>query len=214
MIRSSSNSQTVHGAVTTLANPKIQQAAFGPLLPDSSEHHFTIRKIQEQRHYATCQIPVDIARILKERPELVTRASEAFYTRDALAMASCSRMTKFFPGTTQSVQSPSGTSLASSATGGAGVRELGKNKTLFVTTSVCFTKTCYAQLMGQQFQPPKVWDGIVPPSGPMDAADPEKVKEAELGMKLVSVVIFSSSSRCEDTNVNSSKEPYLVYSQF
>ncbi|KAF9275907.1 hypothetical protein BGZ68_010379 [Mortierella alpina] len=109
MIRSSSNSQTVHGVVTTLATPKIQQAAFGPLLPDSSEHHFAIRKIQEQRHYATCQIPVDIARILKERPEL---------------------------------------------------------------------------LMGQQFQPPKIWDGIVPPSDPMDAADPEKVKEAELGMKL------------------------------
>ncbi|KAF9930045.1 hypothetical protein BGZ67_006001 [Mortierella alpina] len=197
MIRSSSDSQTDptgaeddsrhaagHVAVMTLATPKIQQAAFGPLLPDSLEHHFAIRKIQEQRHYAACQVPVDIARILKERPELVTRAAEAFYTRDALAMACCSRMTKFLPGTTSSAQSPSESSMVPTTAGATGVRELGKNKTQFVTTSVCFTKTCYAQLMGQQFQPPKIWDGIVPPLDPMDADDPEKVKEAELGMKL------------------------------
>ncbi|KAF9575770.1 hypothetical protein EC968_001557 [Mortierella alpina] len=193
LIRSSSGSQVnPTGAVdsgrvplSTLATPKIQQAAFGPLLPDSSDHHFAIRKIQEQRHYATCQIPVNIARILKERPELVTRASEAFYTRDTLAMAACSRMTKFLPAKTHSAQSPSRSSLVSTTTAGATrIRELGKNKTPFVSTSVCFTKTCYAQLMGQQFQPPKIWDGIVPPTDSMDANDPEKVKEAELGMKL------------------------------
>ncbi|KAG0198600.1 hypothetical protein BGX28_007971 [Mortierella sp. GBA30] len=117
--------------ITTLASTKIQQAAFGPILPDSSTQHFAVRKIQEQRHYAQCLIPLDIARILKECPELVTRASEAFYTRDTLAMAACSRM-----------------------------------------------------LMGQQFQSPKIWDGIVPPADSKEASDPERVKEAELGMKL------------------------------
>ncbi|CAO3565501.1 unnamed protein product [Mortierella alpina] len=198
LIRASSNCQTdpagvedsQHGAaraaITTLASPNIQQAAFGPLLPDSTQQHFALRKIQEQRHYATCQIPVDIAWILKARPELVTRAAEAFYTRDALAMATCSRMTKFLPATKPSSSSSLEASLVPTTTAGAtGVRELGKNKTLFVTTSVCFTKTCYAQLMGQQFQPPKIWDGIVPLSDSVDADNSsEKAKEAELGMKL------------------------------
>ncbi|KAF8956281.1 hypothetical protein BGZ52_000167, partial [Haplosporangium bisporale] len=35
--------------------------------------------------------------------------------------------------------------------------------------------------MGQQFQAPKSWDGIVPPPG---VDDPKLIKEAELGMKL------------------------------
>ncbi|KAF9195448.1 hypothetical protein BGZ51_000022 [Haplosporangium sp. Z 767] len=174
IIRSSSSiSSRQSPALTTLASTKIQQAAFGPLLSDSKEQHFAARKIQDQRHFARCQIPVEIARILKQRPELITRATEAFYTRDAVAMAVCSRMRKFLPSTAL-VPLPSA-SIA---------RPLGKNRTPFVTTRVCFTKTCYAQLMGQQFQPPKSWDGIVPSSNSDDADGPQKVKEAELGMKL------------------------------
>ncbi|KAG0022078.1 hypothetical protein BGZ80_001118 [Entomortierella chlamydospora] len=161
--------------VPTLASSKIQQAAFGPILPDSSEQHFAARKILDQRHYARCQIPVDVARILKARPELVTRACEAFYTRDSLAMAACSRMKKFFPASSGAV---------GVTTPPKGALRLGKNETHFVTTAVCFTKTCYAQLMGQQFQPPKIWDGVVPPHGNDDTSDPQRVKEAELGMKL------------------------------
>ncbi|KAF9137650.1 hypothetical protein BGX30_010020 [Mortierella sp. GBA39] len=178
LIRSATTTATGSPQISTLASIKIQQAAFGPLLPDSQEQPFALRKIQEQRHYARCQIPVQVARILKTRPELVTRAAEAFYTRDAVAMAVCSRMTKFL-----SPPAPAG-STPSTSTSLNGVQTLGKNETPFVTTAVCFTKTCYAQLMGQQFQPPKIWDGIVPPPKVEDAQDPQKVREVELGMKL------------------------------
>jgi hypothetical protein len=173
--------------IPTLASSRIQQAAFGPLLPDSQERtSFATRKIQEQCHFARCQIPVQVARILKARPELVARAVEAFYTRDAAAMAVCSRMSKFLPTTAASTSPPSTTTE-----NGRGVMSmLGKCRTPFVTTAVCFTKTCYAQLMGQQFQPPKSWDGIVPPCIPQDAQDLQKVKEAELGMKLVRLVYW------------------------
>jgi hypothetical protein len=188
LIRSSTTTSTADSTqISTLASTKIQQAAYGPLLPDSQEQPFASRKIQEQRHYARCQIPVQVARILKARPELVTRAAEAFYTRDAVAMAVCSRMNKFLPAST-TVTSTSSTSALTETLSGA--QKLGKKETYFVTTAVCFTKTCYAQLMGQQFQPPKIWDGIVPPPKIEDAQDPQKVREAELGLKLVSFFFF------------------------
>ncbi|KAF9942256.1 hypothetical protein BGZ65_007130 [Modicella reniformis] len=187
LIRSSSTTITA-AAISTLASLKIQQAAFEPLLTGSgdqgSQHNqqtFAVRKIIEQRHFALCKVPVDIARILKTRPELITRACEAFYTRDTLAMAACSRMTKFLPQIGTSSSSISGTQGTSAL---FGVSKLGKNRTPFVKTAVCFTKTCYAQLMGQQFRPPKIWDGIVPPPKAEDANDPQKIREAELGMKL------------------------------
>ncbi|KAG0378277.1 hypothetical protein BGX24_004297, partial [Mortierella sp. AD032] len=182
-----------HTQISTLAGARIQQAALGPLLPDSQEHaSFATRKIQEQRHFARCQIPVQVARILKARPELVSRAAEAFYTRDAVAMTVCSRMNKFLPAAPASSSSSATATEASTSTtdavggggGGGAVDMLGRNRTPFVTTAVCFTKTCYAQLMGQQFQPPKTWDGIVPPPKLEDSQDAQKVKEAELGMKL------------------------------
>ncbi|GJJ68141.1 hypothetical protein EMPS_00487 [Entomortierella parvispora] len=159
--------------IPTRATARIQQSAFAPLTVEVSSEEYAAFKMREQKHYARCQIPITIARLLKERPELVTRASEAFYTRDTAAMAVCSRMEKFLPaavGITSAPPSP--------------VRRLGRNSTEFVTTAVCFTRTCYAQLMGQQFRPPKSWDGIVPSLIPEEANDPEKAKEAELGMKL------------------------------
>ncbi|KAG0304150.1 hypothetical protein BGZ98_005873 [Dissophora globulifera] len=160
-IRSSSTSPII----STLASSKIQHAAFGALSQNTVGDDFATRKRQEQRHYARCQVPIDIARILNARPELVTKACEAFYTRDALGMAACSRMVKFLPAT------PSG-AIASMAIPPPDITRLGKHSTPFVTTAICFTKTCYAQLMGQQFQPPKVWDGIVPPPNFEDANDP------------------------------------------
>ncbi|KAF9896613.1 hypothetical protein BX616_007109, partial [Lobosporangium transversale] len=186
----SSKSRAPTVVIPTLASPAIQRAAFGPLssplssssLNLSADKDFVARKIQEQKHYARCQIPLDVARVLKIRPELVTRACEAFYTRDALGMAACSRMAKFLPRKSSKTASSDKDDLGSEL--GHGVVKLGKNSTLFVTTSVCFTKTCYAQLMGQQFHPPKIWDGIVPPISVEDANDPQKLKEAELGMKL------------------------------
>ncbi|KAF9924143.1 hypothetical protein FBU30_005837 [Linnemannia zychae] len=183
LIRSNTSTSTTGSAhISTLANPTIQQAAFAPLSVKSQDRlSFVQWKIREQRHYVRCQIPVRIAQILKARPELVTRAVEAFYTRDALAMATCSRMTKFLPPLTSSLS----TNTETSSTSKPVFTRLGKNKTPFVTTAVCFTKACYAQLMGQKFQPPKIWDGIVPPPKMQDGQeDPEKVKEAELGMKL------------------------------
>ncbi|KAG0284762.1 hypothetical protein BGZ96_010893 [Linnemannia gamsii] len=182
LIRSATATSTTGSTqISTLASTKIQQAAYGPLLPDSQEQPFVSRKIREQRHYARCQIPVQVARILKARPELITRAAEAFYTRDAIAMAVCSRMNKFLP-TSATATSTSSTSTLTRTLNEA--QTLGKNETPFVTTAVCFTKTCYAQLMGQQFQPSKIWDGIVPPPKVEDAQDPQIVREVELGLKL------------------------------
>ncbi|KAG0041459.1 hypothetical protein BGZ83_001770 [Gryganskiella cystojenkinii] len=162
----------------TRASARIQQAAFAPLSDpvrsSNDEEQYAAIKTQEQKHYARCQIPVAVARILKKRPELVTRACEAFYTRDAAAMAVCSRMEKFLP-------SSSSTTVSSPTPLG---RKLGKNATEFVTTAVCFTRTCYAQLMGQQFHPPKIWDGIVPSVNVDEANNPQRAKEADLGMKL------------------------------
>ncbi|KAI1319022.1 hypothetical protein EDD11_005220 [Mortierella claussenii] len=204
IIRASTNSR-----ITTLAEPKVQQAAFEPLLPDSQENNFATRKIQGQRHFARCQIPVDVARILKERPELITRACEAFYTRDALGMAACSRMSKFLPvsndTTTLSPSLPTSPSEAISE-----VARLGKNANLFVTTAVCFTKTCYAQLMGQNFQPPKAWDGIVPPPRTEDSENPQRVKEAELGMKMTcGFEILCSSDYPDDFGFKSGEDIQL-----
>ncbi|KAF8944685.1 hypothetical protein BGZ47_003910 [Haplosporangium gracile] len=179
LIRSTTTTAMGLPQISTLASTKTQQAAFEPLLPDSQDLPFAQRKIQEQRHYARCQIPVQVARILKARPELVTRAAEAFYNRDAVAMAICSRMPKFLP-----TPAPAAPSSSTPMTASDGAQKLGKNETPFVTTAVCFTKTCYAQLIGQQFQPPKIWDGIVPPPKLEDAQDHQKVREAELGMKL------------------------------
>ncbi|KAF8978224.1 hypothetical protein BGZ46_006702 [Entomortierella lignicola] len=174
-VSAADNEDSRQEIVSTLASLDIQRAAFGPILSDSSEQHFAAKKILDQRHYARCQIPVEVAVILQVRPELITRACEAFYTRDALAMAACSRMEKFLPVPSGSVK---GTTLPPEA------YRLGKNENPFVSTAVCFTKTCYAQVMGQQFRPPKVWDGIVPTPSGDDNSDLRRVKEAELGMKL------------------------------
>ncbi|KAG0229615.1 hypothetical protein BGW42_001449 [Actinomortierella wolfii] len=165
------NVRTDDGKPTTktLASPNIQQAAFSPLTEG-----FARRKIQEQKHYARCRVPLVVAKLLKVRPELVTRACNAFYTRDALGLAACGRMQKFLPlGATASKVLPP-----------AEAQKQRIEQARMVTTAVCFTKTCYAQLVSQPFQPPKSWDGIVPPPDPQDARDPQKVREAELGMKL------------------------------
>lgn len=183
LVRSSSSPTAI---VPTLANLSIQKAAFGALITgyDSSQgvqqdqQTFATRKALEQKHYARCNIPLDVARILKARPELVTIACEAFYTRDALAMATCNRMAKFLPQISFSSEVEEASALNN-------ISRLGKNRTPFVTTAVCFTKMCYAQLMGQQFRPPKIWDDIVQPLNTDEASDPQKIKEVELGMKLV-----------------------------
>ncbi|KAF9975766.1 hypothetical protein BGZ73_000437 [Actinomortierella ambigua] len=163
-------------SVKTIATPEIQQAAFGPVTET-----FAANKIQEQKHYARCKVPWVVARLLRARPELVTRACNAFYTRDALGLAACSRMDKFLPieaatktaATTNRIQLPP-----------AEAQRRRVEQARMVTTAVCFTRTCYAQLVSQPFQPPKSWSGIVPPSDPVEARDTQKVKEAELGMKL------------------------------
>ncbi|KAF9355227.1 hypothetical protein BGX34_010584 [Mortierella sp. NVP85] len=203
LIRSSSSSTTT---VSTLANLTIQNAAFGPLISGSGnsqgvhqdQQTFATRKALKQKHIARCQIPLDVARVLKARPELVTMACEAFYTRDALAMASCSRMTKFLPEISSS--------SVETASASHNISRLGKNRTPFITTAVCFTKTCYAQLMGQQFRPPKIWDGIVLPHNTSEANDPQKTKEAELGMKLTcGFEILCSPDYPEDWGLKNTK---------
>ncbi|KAF9581772.1 hypothetical protein BGW38_001091 [Lunasporangiospora selenospora] len=203
LIRSSSiqmgveNKPSTHRTFTTTASPQIQQAAFAPLQQNrdtnsEKEDSYVSQKKKEQKHYARCQVPVAVAQILQTRPELVTRACEAFYTREVFGMAACSRMATFFPTLPQLKKSEVAPSMSTPEPFTLPSRTpptmeevtpslLGKNQTPFVTTAVCFTRTCYAQLMGQQFHPPKIWDGIVPTQ---DANNSQKTREAELGMKL------------------------------
>ncbi|KAG0256791.1 hypothetical protein DFQ27_005496 [Actinomortierella ambigua] len=166
----------------TVAAKEMQRAAFGPVIAteegDEQRQSFAVHKIQEQKHYARCKVPSVVARLLQTRPELVTRACNAFYTRDAMGLAACGRMDKFLPveditTTTSRIQVPP-----------AEAQRQRIERARMVTTAVCFTRTCYAQLVSQPFQPPKSWNGIVPPPDPLEARDVQKVKEAELGMKL------------------------------
>ncbi|KAL3877377.1 hypothetical protein ACJMK2_035095 [Sinanodonta woodiana] len=56
-------------------------------------------RIQESFHYAYCYVPASLAAILKEKPQLVAPAVQAFYYRDPIDLKCCRTFTYFRPGT-------------------------------------------------------------------------------------------------------------------
>ncbi|CAG8645807.1 6545_t:CDS:10, partial [Dentiscutata heterogama] len=83
-------------AVDTKADNKVQQAVFSKTLGYPE-------KINQNFHYARCNIPRAIAHVLYHDPQLVAPAVEAFYTRDPIALKSCRKMQKFPPYTSITV---------------------------------------------------------------------------------------------------------------
>ncbi|EJU01115.1 hypothetical protein DACRYDRAFT_80602 [Dacryopinax primogenitus] len=76
--------------VPTLAPPSVQNALQSRLAryPSALAHH---------THHAFAFLPVPIAQALSRSPSLIQRASEAFYTRDALQLRSAHKMSRFPP---------------------------------------------------------------------------------------------------------------------
>ncbi|XP_075072666.1 protein ecdysoneless homolog isoform X2 [Mixophyes fleayi] len=56
-------------------------------------------KIKESLHRAHCFVPAAIAAVVKERPQLVSAAVEAFYLRDPIDLKSCRTFHHFLPET-------------------------------------------------------------------------------------------------------------------
>ncbi|KAF8587285.1 SGT1-domain-containing protein [Ramaria rubella] len=77
--------------VDTLAALDIEQAAFRKTegYPEVASQHL---------HRTKAYIPSDIALALSTHPALVQKATEAFYTRDALQLRAVTRMSRFLPG--------------------------------------------------------------------------------------------------------------------
>ncbi|ODQ53514.1 SGT1-domain-containing protein [Saitoella complicata NRRL Y-17804] len=104
---------------------------------------------RDHLHRARITVPRSLAQILHTNPKLIAPAIDAFYTRDAVSLAACSRMTLFSP-----------------------------DDSVIITAR--FTKTLYAQIRGQRFDPPRpfVNAGVMPRPGRPG------YEEAETGMKV------------------------------
>jgi SGT1 protein len=129
------------------------QLLHSPLIEE--EAFYRIRNypeaISEQFHQAMIYVPRIIAYILHQKPEFASPAIDAFYLRDAISL-------QIFDDSKAS--------------------RLKFPPTDLVKSSIRFTRVGFAQLKGQQFQPPECW---IPQA--------DKYKDAELerlnnGMKL------------------------------
>ncbi len=114
-------------------------------------------RISESQHHAIATIPRNLAFILRQRPDFIGSAVEAFYLRDPIAM--------------RPLQTGSETKT---------------KKLLFppsdlVTVSVKFTRVMYAQLRSQEFPAPPAWSKLL-----QSVKDPVERKRAEIGMKVTS----------------------------
>ncbi|CAI9593833.1 unnamed protein product [Staurois parvus] len=56
-------------------------------------------KIKESLHQAHCFVPAGIAAVIKERPQLLSAAVQAFYLRDPLDLKACRTFSHFLPET-------------------------------------------------------------------------------------------------------------------
>ncbi|GJJ09468.1 hypothetical protein Clacol_003691 [Clathrus columnatus] len=76
--------------IDTLTSPEVEKAAFERTekYPDAARQHV---------HHTKAYLPREIAMALFETPELVQKAVEAFYMRDALQMRAAARMARFSP---------------------------------------------------------------------------------------------------------------------
>ncbi|KAF8489579.1 SGT1 protein-domain-containing protein [Gautieria morchelliformis] len=74
----------------TLATPDVQRFAFRRIegYPESARQHV---------HHAKAYVPIDIPYALSVCPSLIQKATEAFYTRDALQLRAANRMARFPP---------------------------------------------------------------------------------------------------------------------
>ena len=132
----------------TLAAPAIQQAVHDCL---SRFPHLADMSI----HRARCFLPINAAKIFQTNPQLISAVVTAFYERDPISMRACARMDSFPPG--------SYSSFASSPT----THPSSVSSSPSVMAEVKFTRYLYAQLISQQFTPPKVF-GIPPPQNSAD----------------------------------------------
>eukprot|EP01103_Thecamoeba_quadrilineata_P017224 TRINITY_DN6013_c0_g1_i1.p1 TRINITY_DN6013_c0_g1~~TRINITY_DN6013_c0_g1_i1.p1 ORF type:complete len:636 (+),score=127.49 TRINITY_DN6013_c0_g1_i1:55-1908(+) len=90
-------------------------------------------------HWSRCFLPVSIAYLLQERPNLIAPATVAFYERDFDGQKALNLMKKFKPQMSQQLKVEEG------EIPGEG----------WVSTLVKFTKCLFAQLEQQPFHPPK-----------------------------------------------------------
>ncbi|BFZ60680.1 hypothetical protein YB2330_001722 [Saitoella coloradoensis] len=127
---------------TLLVDEKITKEALGRTKDYPAE-------ARDHLHRARITVPRRIAQILHTNPKLIAPAIDAFYTRDAVSLSACSRMTLFSPDDS-------------------------------VTITARFTKTLYAQIKGQRFDPPKPFVSV----GVMPRPGRPGYEEAETGMKI------------------------------
>jgi hypothetical protein len=110
--------------------------------------------IAENQHHATLPLPRKVAHILSTNPSYIAPVVEAFYLRDPISIRLLQPEKSKIP----LVFAPED----------------------FVEVSVRFTKVLYAQLLGQQWGPPPVWEsaleGLVKKS--------HAVEKAEVGIKV------------------------------
>lgn len=95
-----------------------------------------------QMQWAKCRVPLKVAQVLREEPQLVANAVEAFYYRDPDDMKLAARM-HHFPLTSSDL----------------------------VNYRVCFNRCMYAQLMQQSFYPPRGVSMPLPSDPEYKAAD-------------------------------------------
>jgi hypothetical protein len=107
--------------------------------------------ISEQFHQAILVVPRTIAHILHDKPEFVSPAIDAFYLRDAISLRVLSDKN------TQKLRFPP--------------KDL-------VRSSIRFPKVGYAQLKGQEFNPPTYW------TEELQKHDGVEFEKAYMGMKL------------------------------
>ncbi|KAJ3118818.1 hypothetical protein HK098_005829 [Nowakowskiella sp. JEL0407] len=104
------------------------------------------KRASENIHRARCIVPNSVAKILWHNPQLVAPAVASFYERDPAGLRACSLMRNFSP------------------------------EAETVETTVKFTKVLYAQLVGQKFIAPVVFN--------RPSETDSKYKAFDLGMKL------------------------------
>ncbi|KAF2085403.1 SGT1-domain-containing protein [Saccharata proteae CBS 121410] len=109
-------------------------------------------EISENLHHKLVTIPRKLAAIMHTKPAYISAAVEAFYLRDPISLR------------------PLKTDDAST------LKFPPKD---LVTTSVRFSKTLYAQLEGQQFDPPKAWADVL-----KENIHPDTFGKLEMGMRV------------------------------
>ncbi|KAI9799178.1 MAG: hypothetical protein M1833_004218 [Piccolia ochrophora] len=136
---------------TLIRSSSIQEEAFYRLrnYPD---------QISQSLHHARVTIPRKLAFILREKPDLISPAVEAFYLRDPIALRP----------------------LQASISGNDGKLVFSPDD--LVKVILKFTKVGYAQLKSQQFQTPPVWTSFISTNPTTPGSDPDP--DLESGIKV------------------------------